>query len=61
MSQTINMKRLHQGCGESLQSNLLDLVMMKKPRWPKQVLAISPMKKRSRQDVDSQQEMRFWG
>jgi hypothetical protein len=31
------MRRLHHGCGESLQCDLLDIVRMHKPRWQKKL------------------------
>lgn len=37
MTHIINMRRLHHGCGESLQCDLLDVVRMEKPRWPKKL------------------------
>ena len=61
MAQTFDMKRLHQGCGESLQSNLLDLVMIKKPRWPMRILDKRQRKNGGRQAEPGQAEERFWG
>ncbi|MCM8855165.1 MAG: hypothetical protein LC541_07585 [Candidatus Thiodiazotropha sp.] len=34
MAQTLDMKRLHQGCGESLQSNLPGIPLLKQPLSP---------------------------
>ncbi|MCU7933144.1 MAG: hypothetical protein KZQ90_20305 [Candidatus Thiodiazotropha sp. (ex Codakia rugifera)] len=31
MTQTLDMKRLHQGCGESLQSNLPGIPLLQRP------------------------------
>jgi hypothetical protein len=61
MAQIFDMRRLHQGCGESLQSDLYDLVFISIPRWPtrmwdKHLGTLNP-----RRDRVEQQKERLWG
>ena len=61
MAHIFDMRRLHQGCGESLQCNLLDLVALIRPGLslrPQEGLKGKQRKKR-RQGV--QKSMRLWG
>ncbi|MES9853516.1 MAG: hypothetical protein ABW170_17000 [Candidatus Thiodiazotropha sp. L084R] len=61
MAQIFDMKRLHQGCGESLQCNLLDLVMMNKPDCQESMREQRNGSHKQKLNRVEQKPMRFWG
>jgi hypothetical protein len=61
MAQIFDMRRLHQGCGESLQSDLFDLVFINIPRWPTRLWDKHLGNRTLKQDRTDREKERLWG
>ncbi|MET0027497.1 MAG: hypothetical protein ABW101_07660 [Candidatus Thiodiazotropha sp.] len=61
MAHTFDMRRLHHGCGESLQSNLFELMLIKSlPRAEKLTPELQTPRSEDGRSEPSRDE-RFWG
>ncbi|MES9941123.1 MAG: hypothetical protein ABW104_18865 [Candidatus Thiodiazotropha sp. 6PLUC2] len=61
MAQIFDMKRLHHGCGESLQCNLLDLLIMNKTGSQESLQEQRNGSQKQKLNRVDQKPMRFWG
>ncbi len=61
MAHTFDMRRLHHGCGESLQSNLFDLMVMKTLPRAKKLSREGQTSRYEDERASPSRDERFWG